>query len=243
MCAVTLARQDLTCRQRSELHERVLHLVADWLQGPSEQRRVAYPFLDAAARDEELPAYVRSIALTLLTTQAQECLQHLLAGADQPPAWLPVDEALGPGLTRLLERIEWLELLRSAVGLIGVQGLGPTWRMRLVKLANLAGLELAVAIEQDHLLAAHSEAFLLMAEMLGESWLTPRAAERMAPLVNVYLDDLQATMALYVGQPGVHRPVYDEVAALLTVPSLPLAVQQGAQAFLAAHFPLEDPSL
>jgi hypothetical protein len=240
MCAITLARQDLTCGARNELYAGVLLLIAEWLQGPSEHRRVAYGFLDAAANDEELPAYVRNSALGLLTAQAQDCMQHLLAGSDQLPAWFPLDEALGPGLTRLLERIEWLELLRSAVGLIGVQVLGPTWRARLVKLANLGGLELAHSIEHDHLLAAHPEAFLLLAEMMGESWLAAPARQHIVPIVHGYLDDLLATMALYTGVAGVHRAVYDEVAALLTVTNLPQDVQRQAQQFLATHQPLED---
>jgi hypothetical protein len=240
MCAITLARQDLGCRERNDLYTRILHLVAEWLQGPSEYRRVAYPFLDAAAQDDELPAYVRNTALGLLTSQAQDCMQRLLAGTDQPPAWLPTDEALGPGLTRLLERIEWLELLRSALGLIHVEVLGAAWKARLVKLANLAGLELATAIEHDQLLAAHPEAFLILAEMMGESWLAVPAAGRIAPLVETYLADLSATMALYAGEAGVHRAVYDEVAALLAIKSLPANVQQRARQFLAAHYPLED---
>lgn len=240
MCAITLTRQDLACDQRNELYAGVLHLVADWLQGPSEHRRVAYSFLDAAALDEELPAYLRNMALGLLTTQAQDCMQHLLGGADQPPAWFPFDEALGPGLTRLLERIEWLELLRSALGLTRVQALGPAWKTRLIKLANLAGLELANALDHDPLLAAHPEAFLLLAEMMGESWLAAPAAERIAPLVRAYLDELLATMALYTDARAVHRAVYDEVAALLTVTSLPEHVRQQAQQFLAAHHPVED---
>jgi hypothetical protein len=240
MCAITLARQDLTCRQRNELHERVLQLVADWLQGPSEQRRTAYPFLDAVASDEALPAYVRNMALALLTSQAQACVRYLLAGSDYSPAWLPVDEALGPGLTRLLERIEWLELLRSTLGLIHVQAFGPAWHDRLVKLAILAGVELAAAIEQDQLLAAHSVAFVLLAEMLGEPWLTLPAANRITPLVNSYLDDLSATMDLYVGVSAVHRPIYDEVADLLTVSSLPEAIRSKANQFLDSHHPQED---
>jgi hypothetical protein len=183
---------------------------------------------------------VRNSALGLLTTQAQECMQHLLAGSDQLPAWFPFEEALGPGLTRLLERIEWLELLRSTVGLIPVQALGAAWKTRLTKLANLGGLELANVIEHDHLLAAHPEAFLLLAEMMGESWLAAPARQRIAPVVRGYMDDLLATMALYAGVTGVHRAVYDEVAALLTVTSLPQDLRFQAQQFLAAHHPLED---
>jgi hypothetical protein len=240
MCKITLARADLSARQRNDLHERVLHLVADWLQGPSEQRRVAHPFLDAAAGDEELPAYLRNMALGLLTAQAEECVQYLLVGADQSPAWLPFDEALGPGLTRLLERIEWLELLRSALGLIHVQALGPVWRIRLIKLANLAGLELAVAIERDHLLAAHSAAFLLLIELLGEPWLTPPAAVRIAPLVTSYLADLCATIDIYAGHVAVQRPIYDQVAELLTLSSIPDEVRRKAEQFLTVHYPLED---
>jgi hypothetical protein len=240
MCAITLARGDMTCAQRNELYARVLQLVADWLQGPSEQRRVAYPFLDAAAGDEELPAYARNMALGLLTAQAQECVQYLLAGSNQAPAWLGVNEALGPGLTRLLERIEWLELLRSALGLIHVQALGPAWRTRLVKLANLAGVELAAAIEQDHLLAAYSEAFLLLAEMLGEAWLMPPAANRSTPLVKSYLGDLCATMDLFAGVAAVQRPIYDEVAGLLTLSRLSDDVRGKAEQFVTSHYPLED---
>jgi hypothetical protein len=240
MCAITLSRGDLSCRERNELHERVLHLVADWLQGPSEQRRVAYPFLDAAGSDEELPAYLRNMALSLLTAQAQECVQYLLGGAEQSPAWLSADEALGPGLTRLLERIEWLELLRSALGLIPLQALAGTWRTRLIKLSNLAGVELATAIEQDPLLAAHSEAYLLLAELLGESWLTPPAAKRISPIVDAYLDDLRATMELYTGVTVVHRPIYDEVAALLTLTWLSPTLRLEISTFLNIHEPLED---
>jgi hypothetical protein len=240
MCAITLSRSDLSCPQRNELHERVLHLVADWLQGPSEQRRVAYPFLDAASSDEELPAYVRNMALALLTAQAHECVQYLLNGSEQPPAWLSSDETLGPGLTRLLERIEWLELLRSALGLIPLQALAGVWRTRLIKLANLGGIELATAIEGDHLLAAHSEAYLLLAEMLGEDWLTPLAAKRIRPIVEAYLDDLSATMDLYTGVIGVHRPIYDEVAALLTLTWLSPALRLEISTFLNTHQPLED---
>lgn len=241
MCAVVQARQDLACQPRNELYERVLRIVAEWLQGPSEQRRVAYPFLDAVAEDDELPAYVRNMALSILTTQAQECVQYLLAGSDQPPAGLPVDEALGPGLTRLLERMEWLELLRSALGLIPLQSLKGVWHTRLVKLANLAGLELVAAIEQDHLLAAHAEAYLLLAEMLGAPWLTPPAARRIAPLVETYLADLVATMELYNGVPDVHRPIYDEVLALAALAALPEAIRARAQEFLATHHPQDDP--
>jgi hypothetical protein len=242
MCATVQARRDLACRERDTLYERVLHILADWLQGPSEQRRVAYPFLDAAAEDDDLSASVRNLALNILTHQAQECVQYLLAGSEQPPAWLPVDEALGPGLTRLLERIEWLELLRSALGLIQVQSLRGAWHTRLVKLANLAGLELAAAIEQDHLLAAHSEAYLLLAEMMGDSWLAAPAARRIAPLVDAYLDDLAATMELYTGVAGVHRPIYDEVTALTALRNLPAATRSAAQQFLATHYPLDEPS-
>ena len=190
MCAITLARQDLTCLQRNELFARVLRLVADWLQGPSEHRRVAYGFLDATAADEELPAYVRNTALELLTAQAEECVHYLLARSDQPPAWLPTDETLGPGLTRLLERIEWLELLRSTLGLIRVEALGATWRGRLIRLANLAGMELAAAVEEDQLLAAHSEAYLLLAEILCEAWVAAPAVTRIRPLVTAYMGDL-----------------------------------------------------
>jgi hypothetical protein len=240
MCAITLSRSDLSCRQRNELHERVLHLVADWLQGPSEQRRVVYPFLDAVSSDEELSAYVRNMALSLLTAQAQECVQYLLGGSEQPPTWLSADEALGPGLTRLLERIEWLELLRSALGLIPLQAMAGAWRSRLIKLSNLAGVELATAIEQDHLLAAHSEAYLLLAEMLGESWLTPPAAKRIKPVVEAYFDDLHTTMDLYLGVASVHRPIYDEVAALLTLTWLSPSLRHEISTFLNTHQPLED---
>jgi hypothetical protein len=162
-----------------------------------------------------------------------------LAGSNQVPAWLGVNAALGRGLTRLLERIEWLELLRSALGLIHVQALGPDWRTRLVKLANLASVELAAAIEQDHLLAAYPEAFLLLAEILGEPWLTPPAAKRITPLVKSYLADLCATMDLFTGA-AVQRPIYDEVAGLLTLSCLSADVRCKAEQFLTSHYPLED---
>ena len=240
MCAITLARQDLTCLQRNELFARVLRLVADWLQGPSEHRRVAYGFLDATAADEELPAYARNTALELLTAQAEECVHYLLARADKPPAWLPTDETLGPGLTRLLERIEWLELLRSTLGLIRVEALGATWRGRLIRLANLAGMELAAAVEEDQLLAAHSEAYLLLAEILCEVWVVAPAATRIRPLVTAYMGDLYTTMDLYVGAATVQRPIYDEVAGLLTLTCLPDDIRGKVQQFLSTHQPLED---
>jgi hypothetical protein len=240
MCAITLARQDLTCPQRNELFARVVRLVADWLQGPSEHRRVAYGFLDATAADEELPAYVRNTALELLTAQAEECVHYLLARSDQPPAWLPTDETLGPGLTRLLERIEWLELLRSALGLIRVEALGATWRGRLIRLANLAGMELAAAVEEDQLLAAHSEAYLLVGEILCEAWVAAPAVTRIRPLVAAYMGDLCTTMDLYVGAATVQRPIYDEVAGLLTLSCLPDDIRGKVQQFLSIHQPLED---
>ena len=240
MCAITLARQDLACSQRNDLFARVLRLVADWLQGPSEHRRVAYGFLDAVAADEELPAYVRNTALELLTAQAEECVHYLLARSDQPPAWLPTDETLGPGLTRLLERIEWLELLRSTLGLTRVEALGPTWRVRLIRLANLAGMELAAAVEEDQLLAAHSEAYLLLAEMLCESWVAAPAGTRIRPLVIAYMGDLGATMELYVDTATVQRPIYDELAGLLTLTCLPDELRSKVQHFLSTHQPLED---
>lgn len=241
MCAITLARRDMTCSQRSDLFARVLRLVADWLQGPSEHRRVAYKFLDAAAADEDLPAYVRNTALELLTSQAEECVHYLLAGSDQPPAWLPTDEALGPGLTRLLERIEWLELLRSTLGLIHIAALGSAWRGRLIRLANLAGMELAAAVEEDQLLAAHSEAYLLLAEILCEPWVAAAAALRIRPMVTAYMGDLLTTMDLYVGAAAVQRPIYDEVAGLLTLSCLPDDLRGKVQQFLSTHQPLEDP--
>ncbi len=240
MCAIALARQDLAYPQRNDLLAQVLRLVADWLQGPSEHRRIAYGFLDAAAADEELPAYVRNRALELLTAQAEECVRHLLARSEQAPAWLPADEALGPGLTQLLERIEWLELLRSTLGLIPVAALGAAWRGRLIRLANLAGMELAMAIEEDQLLAAHAEAYLLLAEMLCEAWVAPPAAQRMQPLVTVYVGDLCSTMDLYAGAATVQRPIYDEVAGLLTLACLPEEIRGKVQQFLAAHQPHED---
>lgn len=240
MCAITLARQDLTSPQRNDLFARVLRLIADWLQGPSEHRRVAYWFLDAAAADEELPAFVRNTALELLTAQAEECVHYLLARSDQPPAWLPTDETLGPGLTRLLERIEWLELLRSSLGLIHVEALGTTWRGRLIRLANLAGMELAAAIEEDPLLAAHSEAYLLLGEILCEAWVAVPAALRIRPLVTAYMGDISTTMDLYVGAAAVQRPVYDEVAGLLTLSCLPEEIRSKVQQFLSTHQPLED---
>ena len=241
MCAITLARQDLAYPQRDDLFARILRLVADWLQGPSEHRRVAYGFLDAAAADEELPAYVRNTALELLMAQAEECVHYLLARSDQPPAWLPTDETLGPGLTRLLERIEWLELLRSTLGLIRVEALGTTWRVRLIRLANLAGMELAAAVEEDQLLAAHSEAYLLLAEMLCESWVTAPAGTRIRPLVTAYMGDLGATMALFGDTATVQRPIYDELAGLLTLTCLPDEIRSKVQHFLSTHQPLEDP--
>lgn len=240
MCAIALARQDLACQQRNDLFARVLRLVADWLQGPSEHRRIAYGFLDAAAADEELPAFVRNTALELLTAQAEECVHYLLARSDQPPAWLPTDETLGPGLTRLLERIEWLELLRSTLGLIRIEALGATWRGRLIRLANLAGMELAAAIEEDPLLAAHSEAYLLLAEILCEAWVATPAALRIRPLVTAYMGDLYTTMDLYVGAAAVQRPIYDEVAGLLTLSCLPDDIRGKVQHFLSTHQPLED---
>ena len=241
MCAITLARRDLTPPQRSDLFARVLRLVADWLRGPSEHRRIAYGFLDAAAADEELPAYVRNTTLELLTAQAEECVHYLLARSDQAPAWLPTDETLGPGLTRLLERIEWLELLRSTLGLVHVEALGATWRGRLVRLANLAGMELAAAIEDDQLLAAHSEAYLLLAEILCEGWVAAPAALRIRPLVTAYVGDVCTTMELYVDALAVQRPIYDEVAGLLTLSCLPDDTRGKVQQFLSTHQPLEDP--
>lgn len=240
MCAITLARQDLTCPQRNDLYARVVQLVADWLQGPSEHRRVAYGFLDATAADEELPAYVRNMALELLTAQAEECVHYLLARSDQLPAWLPTDETLGPGLTRLLERIEWLELLRSTLGLIRVEALGVTWRGRLIRLANLAGMELAAAVEEDQLLAAHSEAYLLLAEILCEAWVAAPAVARIRPLVTAYMGEIYTTMDLYVGAATVQRPIYDEVAGLLTLSCLPDDIRGKVQQFLSTHQPLED---
>jgi hypothetical protein len=240
MCAITLARQDLPCQRRSDIYGRVLQLVADWLQGPSEHRRSAYGFLDAAVGDEELPAYIRNSALELLTAQAEECVHYLLARSDQPPAWLPTDEALGPGLTRLLERIEWLELLRSALGLIRVEALGGAWRGRLVRLANLAGMELAAAVEEDQLLAAHSEAYLLLAEMLCEAWLMPAAAARVRPLVTDYVGEVCTTMDLYVGVTVVQRPIYEEAAGLLTLSCLPDDIRSKVKRFLTTHQPTED---
>ena len=183
---------------------------------------------------------MRNMALELLTAQAEECIHYLLARTDQAPAWLPTDESLGPGLTRLLERIEWLELLRSTLGLVHAEALGATWRSRLIRLANLAGMELAAAIEDDQLLAAHSEAYLLLAEILCESWVAAPAALRIRPLVTAYVGDVSATMDLYVGAVAVQRPIYDEVAGLLTLACLPDDTRSKVQLFLSTHQPLED---
>lgn len=242
MCTIALARHDLAHLERNDLFARVVQLVGDWLQGPSEHRRIAYGFLDVAAADEELRAYVRNRALELLTAQAEECVHSLLARAEQPPAWLPTDEALGPGLTRLLERIEWLELLRSTLGLIHVAALGAAWRGRLIRLANLAGIELAAAVEEDPLLAAHAEAYLLLAELLCEPWVAAPASLRIRPLVTTYVGDICTTMDLYRGTATVQRPIYDEVAGLLTLTCLPDDLRSKVQQFLSAHQPFEDPS-
>jgi hypothetical protein len=50
-------------------------------------------------------------------------------------------------------------------------------------------------------------------------------------------------MDLYVGVAVVQRPIYDEVAGLLTVSCLPEDVRGKVRQFLTTHHPLEDTSV
>ena len=47
-------------------------------------------------------------------------------------------------------------------------------------------------------------------------------------------------MDLYVGAATVQRPIYDEVAGLLTLSCLPDDIRGKVQQFLSTHQPLED---
>jgi hypothetical protein len=48
-------------------------------------------------------------------------------------------------------------------------------------------------------------------------------------------------MEIYNGVPDVHRPIYDEVAALAGLATLPQEIRTKAQQFLATHQPVDDP--
>lgn len=239
MCRIALARQDLPRAERTELCQGVLRLLIDWLNGPTEQRRAAYPFLDAVAGDEELPAYLAGSAHAVLVEQARTCVRCLVAQRDELPAWLPPEDVLGPGLSGLLAHIEWLELMRSALGLVQVKTLGAEWRRTLVKLLNLAGTELARELERDALLAAQAEGYVLLTELLSQPWVAPAVRAGIEPLVQGYLQEMEATMLLYDDEREVFRPIYQEIADLSTLEAVPPDLRRQMVEFLNTHQPAD----
>ena len=145
---IATARHDLPPDERLALVAGVLRLQLDWMGRPFSSRAVAYPLLDAVARDEGLPASLRSEAANLLAAEARRCIEHLLLHLGEPLPW--AENAGAPDADDVLfDRLSQLPALFHAVKLVECPTLAAEWRPTLIRAVTLAATELMHDLETD----------------------------------------------------------------------------------------------
>lgn len=172
---IAAARDDLPLHERLALVEGVLRLHLQWINHPLCNRAVAYPLLDAIARDEGLPVALCRDAQDMLDAEARRCVTFLVQHASESKPWADdggvsarPEEA---EVDALFDRLGRLSTVHYALALIDLPALAHKWRPTLMRAATLAAEELAHHLETDADFALQPQPNYLAAVLATHSWL------------------------------------------------------------------------